>query len=165
MKNRIAGLSRWYIKAQSPSNLVHKAQGLPAKTGYQKHGMKHCISICAFLLLLVFPAGATTLTERDLFTSGDKLITYDPVTGLEWLDITATTGLSFVETQATPFYTDLGFTHASIEQIQTFLFDAGVVAINPVRDLRFPIFDTRDAMLADPQVQNVLEYFRMTDTT
>ena len=34
------------------------------------------------------------LIEVDLFESGDRLLTRDGATGLEWLDLTATVGLS-----------------------------------------------------------------------
>ena len=40
------------------------------------------------------------LEERDLATSSDGLITFDAETGLEWLDPTVTTGLSYSDVQA-----------------------------------------------------------------
>jgi hypothetical protein len=43
--------------------------------------------------LLTLPASAA-LVEQDLFTAGDGLLTLDDATGLLWLDLTETTGLS-----------------------------------------------------------------------
>ena len=51
----------------------------------------------SLLAVIAQPANATPipLEERDYFSAGDGLITYDPNTGLEWLDWTETVSLSY----------------------------------------------------------------------
>ena len=93
-----------------------------------------------------------------MFANGDALITLDSTTGLEWLDITAIAGLSYEQVEASQYCRDLGFAHASVAQIETMLSDAGVSDYSAS-------FSSREELLADPGVRNVLEYFRMTSTT
>ena len=64
-------------------------------------------------LLFANPASAA-LIEQDLFAAGDGLITFDDQTGLEWLDLTETTNLSYndVETDGGGWLS-LGFRHAT----------------------------------------------------
>jgi hypothetical protein len=54
---------------------------------------------------------------HDLFAPGDELLTRDTSTGLEWLDVSATLGLSYVQAAASTFARDLGFRHASITEV------------------------------------------------
>ncbi len=62
-------------------------------------------------------AAQAALIERDLSAAGDKLITFDEATGFEWLDVTATLGLSYDAAEATTFVTGLGFRHATQAEI------------------------------------------------
>ena len=48
----------------------------------------------AFLCLLAFNANATIIST-DWRITGDNLITQDTDSGLEWLDLTVTDGLSY----------------------------------------------------------------------
>ena len=71
--------------------------------------------IGSFLALIAaFSAVGTahaSLIEVDLFSSGDSLLTVDKITGLAWLDLTATVGLSYDEIMAGTggWTTDQGF--------------------------------------------------------
>ncbi|MDP6352586.1 MAG: VPLPA-CTERM sorting domain-containing protein [Alphaproteobacteria bacterium] len=66
------------------------------------------------------------LTELDLNTSGDKLITVDSVTGLQWLDITATQGQSYTESLSDPDVLAGGFRHATRDEVATLFINSGV---------------------------------------
>lgn len=78
----------------------------------------------AFLLANI-AAGLTptivhaALVEKDLNTKGDALITLDTESGLEWLDVTATVGLSYNEAKATTFVTESGFRHATVKEVRS----------------------------------------------
>ncbi|MCJ7600607.1 MAG: hypothetical protein MUO63_03785 [Desulfobulbaceae bacterium] len=61
--------------------------------------MKKTALLLTVVAVLIFGAGASawgSLVSRDLAPgSGDGLITFDPLTGLEWLDLPATQNLSY----------------------------------------------------------------------
>jgi hypothetical protein len=60
----------------------------------------------------------TELSERDWINAGDKAITYDSSTGLEWLDLTQTLGNSILATEQESFYGEFRWaTHLEIENI------------------------------------------------
>jgi len=63
------------------------------------HGMKIIAGIL-FLMFVNINVVNATLIELDWQTSGDGLITRDSNTGLEWLDLTVTTGNSILATEA-----------------------------------------------------------------
>ncbi len=65
------------------------------------------------------------LTERDLLSHGDGLLTFDSSTGLEWLDLDLTLGNSILDTEATSYYTSDGFRWAKPEEIEA-LFNAAI---------------------------------------
>lgn len=74
------------------------------------------------------------LMEHDLLLGGgDALLTYDDDTGLEWLDLTYTTGLSYLEINdawigsGDPLW---GFRHANPSEVETLFVNAGVDPIN-----------------------------------
>ena len=48
-----------------------------------------------FLTFVVSPSAWGEVTSRDLRVTGDGLVTHDSETGLDWLDLTETTGLSW----------------------------------------------------------------------
>ena len=79
----------------------------------------------AALALTTTPAHAV-LIELDLNAAGDKLITLDTVTGLEWLDVNATLGLSYNAAEATAFVTAQGFSHANTTDVSTLFTNTGV---------------------------------------
>jgi hypothetical protein len=81
--------------------------------------------------LTISSAGAT-LIEKDLNAVGDKLLTLDTKTGLEWLDVTATNGLSYNAAELTTFVTSQNFRHANQDEVAG-LYSAGpasAVALN-----------------------------------
>ena len=72
----------------------------------------------ASILLFVSYANAD-LMERDLFSSGDGLVTYDPSTGLEWLDLTETFGQRVSVVQQNIGLASLGFEIMSVSDVYT----------------------------------------------
>lgn len=74
-----------------------------------------------FLLATVGLLGSTAaeaeLTQLDLSAPGDGLITRDSATGLDWLDVSATTGVSFNDVVAgSGGWASLGFRHATASE-------------------------------------------------
>jgi hypothetical protein len=76
-----------------------------------------------FLFLGLTAASHATLLSQDLFSLGDGLITLDTSTGLEWLDLTATPGITANSILAgAGGWIGLGFTYATSAQVvQLFL--------------------------------------------
>lgn len=68
-----------------------------------------------------------TLIVRDL-VSGDGLglITFDDASGFEWLDVTATLGLSYDAAELSTFVVSDGFRHANVDEVATLYTNAGV---------------------------------------
>jgi len=79
--------------------------------------MNRCSPLPVCLALWAGAAGAA-LVERDWSVAGDGALTYDTATGLEWLDVTATAGLSYnqVFAQLGPGGAYEGFSFASGQQ-------------------------------------------------
>ncbi|MDD2734275.1 MAG: PEP-CTERM sorting domain-containing protein [Desulfuromonadaceae bacterium] len=93
--------------------------------------------ILALLTMGVFTLGMVTVPEaslisQDLNASGDGLLTHDSSTGLSWLDLTATTGISYNDVLAGSggYTTTLGFRYATAHEVGQLFFDAGVVQTN-----------------------------------
>ncbi len=87
-------------------------------------------SIVLVTFLLSSPAHAT-LTAADLNAVGDGLLTQDSDSGLEWLDLTLTDGLSVSQILAgAGGWVALGFRHATESEVCG-LFTAGGVAPSP----------------------------------
>jgi hypothetical protein len=86
------------------------------------------LAACACFAALVNPQFGTadTLQKADLNTSGDGLLTIDNNTGLDFLAPSATAGLSYDQTIASPFVQQQGFTVASAAQVQQLFRDAGI---------------------------------------
>lgn len=78
----------------------------------------------ALALQLALPASAA-LIARDLVAPGDELLTFDTDTGLEWLDLTATQGLSFNQAEASSFVSVDGFRHATTVEVTALFQHAG----------------------------------------
>jgi hypothetical protein len=51
---------------------------------------RHLFLFAAWITLLLPSAASATLLEMDLFAAGDRLVTRDTETGLDWLDLYAT---------------------------------------------------------------------------
>ena len=66
----------------------------------------------------IVSAAATALTELDLISAGDGLLTRDSDSGLDWLDVSATSGLSFNGIVAdVGGWASLGFRHATATEL------------------------------------------------
>ena len=82
------------------------------------------LAVAAVILLCAKPGNAAPLVARDLNSPGDKLLTLDTNTGLEFVDPAATLQLSFNDIQQTPFVTQQGFRIATSNEFVQLLTDA-----------------------------------------
>jgi hypothetical protein len=75
-----------------------------------------------------------TLMERDLMNAGDQLITLDTVSGLEWLDLSKTTGRSYNEvgTQLGLGGIFGGFRQATDMEVMNLWINAGIPNIDSI---------------------------------
>lgn len=81
---------------------------------------------------MAMPAAADSgVVSRDLAAPGDGKLTFDPATGLEWLDLTETVGMTPAE--AVIAYRDLRFSLADVDEVNSLLaaFDLTEVAGAP----------------------------------
>ena len=67
------------------------------------------------------------LVVEDLLVPGDGLITLDTRTGLQWLDVTATQGLSYNQAEASVYATTYGFRHATYAEVRALKESEGLV--------------------------------------
>lgn len=85
------------------------------------------------LLLLVFlllPSVTNAeLVARDLDTEGDAGLTFDTSSGLEWLDLTLTMGLSYNDVLESPYAQDRGFRLATVDEFYALCVAAGGVDV------------------------------------
>lgn len=96
------------------------------------------------VLLLAAPPAFSALLEGDLESAGDARITYDSDTNLQWLDLTETLGDSWNDVEASVFVTDLGFRHATADEVEELFLNAGFLTTNNVND---PANDPAAALL------------------
>ncbi len=82
-------------------------------------------ALAAVILLCAGPSYAGPLVARDLNGPGDKLLTFDTNTGLEFLDPATTQLISYNDTLQTPFVTQQGFRFATSNEFVQLLRDAG----------------------------------------
>jgi hypothetical protein len=82
------------------------------------------IFVASFLSLVALPVNATTLVSTDLNIAGDGLLTVDPATSLQWLDLTATLGQSRASVSSGSFSAQ-GFRYATSAEVLKFWQDAG----------------------------------------
>lgn len=83
-------------------------------------------------------ASASSLSSANLFAPADALLTRDSLSGLEWLDLTATAGRSKIDVldagaDVDGFgndWLDLGFVYATIDQVTTLWLDHGFTVID-----------------------------------
>jgi hypothetical protein len=93
-----------------------------------KHLLVLILSILAIAPAVANPAGPV-LVQEDLHAPGDGLITLDRNTGLQWLDLTATQGLSVEDIEkGAGGWLPLGFRYATFDEIKTLYADVGMVA-------------------------------------
>jgi hypothetical protein len=76
------------------------------------------------LFVSTFSANAALL-EKDLFALDDALLTLDTDTGLEWLDLTETVGMTYGDVLASGFVTHLNFQYATANELTTLYNHAG----------------------------------------
>ncbi len=88
------------------------------------------IGACVGLAMMGMAGAADALLiSQDLNVAGDGLVTRDTSTGLDWLDVTATLGLSYNDAEATSFVTTQGFRHANTTEVATLFFNGGVIVL------------------------------------
>lgn len=69
------------------------------------------------------------LSVVDLFAANDGLLTRDTDAGLDWLDLTATLGMSYNEASVSGFVIDHGFRFATGGEVAAFYVAAGGVNV------------------------------------
>ena len=82
---------------------VTKILGAPALTGWMGAATAALIMTLSSIVGVANATLITDLSERDWTVTGDKAITYDSSTGLEWLDLTKTVGHSILDTEEESF--------------------------------------------------------------
>jgi len=92
--------------------------------------MKRHIVVVVALILSSHSNAA--LVERDLWTLGDARITFDWISGLDWLDVTATLNQSWdtVKNRLVSGGDLDGFRLATIQELSQFLDQAGIIQSN-----------------------------------
>ena len=108
--------------------------------------MKALIPGVLIMMLLTGRPAAGGLVAADYQTPGDALLTLDPDTGLEWLDLTLTAGWSYNEivAGALGLLTTEGFRYATTAEVGAFFEHAGLL-INQLEWLE-PV-DAAEALL------------------
>lgn len=84
-----------------------------------------------------------------LIDNGSSMI--DTGTGLEWLDLTETQGLSWNVAEASTYVTVDGYVHATIVQVETLFLNAGFLSTNNVNN-----------PLNDPAANTLLDFLGCT---
>ncbi len=91
--------------------------------------MKNKIPAFAFVLLSLFAAASNaSLLEVDYLAAGDKLLTRDTISDIEWLDLTQTTSISYTDMQGRlgPGGQYEGFRYATVADIDRLQVNAGL---------------------------------------
>ena len=101
--------------------------------------------------LIFSQASMAAFVARDLHVVGDGLLTFDSVTNLEWLDVTASVGRSYndVATQLGGGGDFAGFRYATLGEMETLYQDAGITP----GDGTTPIYGQV------PQIQQFVSFF------
>src|SRR5262245_21225908 len=108
-------------KAATVQNLSSRSEGLTTEEP-PKYAGEHSLPGSVNMALL----------EKDWKTAGDKLLTLDNTTGLEWLDLTQTAALTFnvVSAQLGPGGNFEGFRFATLSEVNGFLAASGLPPTN-----------------------------------
>lgn len=93
--------------------------------------LRASLPLWAALAVATAPVHAKTINHplvgQDLQASGDQLVTLDKNTGLQWLDLSATKGLSVLDVQhGAGGWTAQGFRYATFDEIKGLYADAGM---------------------------------------
>ena len=111
--------------------------------------IKQLFICCLFIycLCILHTNAGAVLIERDWQTPGDALLTYDTDTGLEWLDVPATSDMSYNQVAAlmTPGATYESFSFASEQQVLDFFHSA-------------KLLDFYDSTTAPEEVQKIEDF-------
>ena len=99
----------------------------------------------------IFTTANAVLIERDWQTPGDALLTYDTVTGKEWLDVPATSDLSYNQVAAlmAPGAIYESFAFATEQQVLSFFHSAGLL----------DFYDSTSAPQEVQKIKNFLTYW------
>jgi len=81
--------------------------------------------ISFFLILWFSFTVQAALIEIDLYSSGDALLTRDTRTGLEWLDISQTVGMSYGEVLTSNYVSNMSFRYANQQELISLYDNAG----------------------------------------
>ncbi len=94
--------------------------------------MRSDLVACALLAVCLASPTQAALIRGDLFAPGDGLLTVDTESGLEWLDVDQTAGLTVSEIYLDRVggWVDLGFRHASVTEIDELFSAAGLDTLN-----------------------------------
>ncbi len=76
-----------------------------------------------FALILTFLASGISVARAAMVDNGSSMI--DTATGLQWLDLTETQGLSWNQAEASTYVTVNGYAHATEAQVITLFLNAG----------------------------------------
>lgn len=99
--------------------------------------MKSLLLPIALLMLVGANAAQATLIEHDFVSSGDKSITYDSVTDLEWLDLKVTQGkfsYDSIQSELLPSHEFYGFRYATKGEVDSLLSSFGL-GLHPITQI------------------------------
>jgi hypothetical protein len=87
--------------------------------------INYILFIIIVCLMCSTPKVKASLIESDLLSMHDGLITKDTLSGLQWLDVSVTVGLSRSEVINSPWLTTYGFRYASLVELNELYDHAG----------------------------------------
>ena len=94
--------------------------------------MKFCTFLLFALVTLTTANVHATLISKGLFSQNDNLITLDTESNLEWLDLTATNGISVIDVvNGYGEYLNNRFRYATRSEIFNLYLNAGIVGFGP----------------------------------
>jgi len=89
--------------------------------------MKKLLCALALFTSVHCHAGIIDLLEYDYLAQGDNLITYDRSTGIQWLDVTHTQGMSILDIEASGLMND-GWEWATNDQLEGLFRHTGILS-------------------------------------
>jgi hypothetical protein len=93
-----------------------------------KSGLRIVLIVCS----LCFGTANAQLVVQDWNAPGDGLILHDVATGIDWLNLTVTSGMSRNAVEAALSTTFSGFQYAGAGNLGTFFADAGITPVNVI---------------------------------
>lgn len=102
----------------------------------------------ALVSVLFIGNASAALIEADFLETGDKHLTVDIDTGLEWLDVagTGTEGKTYSEIMSGygGFTTTYGFRYATMEELQVLMLNAGISIASDLENLEIDYWESND---------------------